>query len=38
MNEEEYIKKILYDFSLLNEKGTLMLLLDFYYIKNFLIF
>ena len=35
MNEEEYIKKILYDISLLNEKGTLMLLLDFYYIKNF---
>ena len=33
--EEEYKQKILYDFSLLNEKGTLMLLLDVYYLKNF---
>ena len=35
LNEEEYIKKILYDFSLLNEKGTLVLLLDVYFLKNF---
>ena len=35
LNENEYIKKILYDFSLLNEKGTLMLLMDIYYTKNF---
>ena len=35
LNEEEYIKKILYDFSLLNEKGTLILLLDVYFLKNF---
>ena len=35
--EEEYKQKILYDFSLLNEKGTLMLLLDVYYLKIFLI-
>ena len=35
LNENEYIKKILYDFSLLNEKGTLMILLDIYYTKNF---
>ena len=34
-NEEEYKNKILYDFSLLNEKGTLMLLLDIYFTKNF---
>ena len=34
-NEEEYKNKILYDFSLLNEKGTLMLLLDVYFTKNF---
>ena len=34
-NEEDYIKKILYDFSILNEKGTLMILLDFYFTKNF---
>ena len=35
LNEAEYIKKILDDFLLLNEKGTLMLLLDIYYTKNF---
>ena len=35
VNEEEYIKKIKYDFSLLNEKGTLMILLDVYFTKNF---
>ena len=34
-NEDDYIKKILYDFSILNEKGTLMILLDFYFTKNF---
>ena len=33
-NEDDYIKKIVYDFSLLNEKGTLMILLDVYYTKN----
>ena len=35
LNEEKYKEKILYDFSLLNEKGTLMLLLDVYFLKNF---
>ena len=35
LNEEEYKNKILYDFSLLNEKGTLMILLDVYFLKNF---
>ena len=34
-NEDDYIKKILYDFSILNEKGTLMILLDVYFTKNF---
>ena len=33
-NEDDYIKKIVYDFSLLNEKGTLMILLDVYYTKT----
>ena len=37
-NEDEYIKKIEYDFSLLNEKGTLMILLDVYFTKNFFAF
>ena len=35
LNEEEYKNKIIYDFSLLNEKGTLMILLDVYFLKNF---
>ena len=35
LNDEEYKQKILYDFSLLNEKGTLMILLDVYFLKNF---
>ena len=35
INTEEYIKKILYDFSLLKEKGTLMILLDVYFTRMF---
>ena len=35
LDEEKFKEKILYDFSLLNEKGTLMLLLDVYFVKNF---
>ena len=35
LDVEKYKEKILYDFSLLNEKGTLMLLLDVYFLKNF---
>ena len=35
LNKDEYVKKILYDFSLLNEKGTLMILLDVYFTQFF---
>ena len=35
LKQDEYVNKILYDFSLLNEKGTLMILLDVYYAKFF---
>ena len=35
LDEEKCKEKILYDFSLLNEKGTLMVLLDVYFLKTF---
>ena len=34
-NQQEYLEKITNLYSLLNDKGTLMILIDMYYIKNF---